>query len=226
MSILHPEIMTTPDDRWAMVRWFIVIAGVVGVIVLLGFPSKARASIGDNADRSFHAERHVTHQRAVKPTVRKTRKVAQVRRRVDKSAHTVAAKKSTSAEVVGADTSLVAKARSYLGTNPTGRRSLWCAAFMALIAPRAARRVKNPNMARDWAALPHVEAQVGAIVVLTRPGGGPGGGHVGVVSGFDGHGNPKVVSGNHNHVVGEGVYPKGRVIAYVAPLDQVAMAVR
>lgn len=109
--------------------------------------------------------------------------------------------------------SLINRARQYMGTNPTGWNSLWCGRFMAMIAPGAAARIRNPNMARDWATLPRVSAQVGAIVVLSR---GRSGGHVGVVTDIDANGNPTVVSGNHGRKVGEGTYPKGRVIAYVS----------
>ena len=44
-----------------------------------------------------------------------------------------------------------------------------------------------------------------------------GGGHVGVVSGLDGNGNPIIISGNHGHRVAESVYPRGRIYAYVMP---------
>ena len=43
------------------------------------------------------------------------------------------------------------------------------------------------------------------------------GGHVGVVSGIDANGNPIIISGNHGHRVGEGVYSRGRIYAYVMP---------
>lgn len=109
--------------------------------------------------------------------------------------------------------SLVEKARAYLGTNPTGWKSLWCGRFMAMIAPLAAHHVKNPNLARAWAVLRHIAPRIGAIAVLSRGSGG----HVGVVSGFDDRGNPRIISGNHGHRVGEGFYPKRRVIAYVDP---------
>jgi uncharacterized protein (TIGR02594 family) len=109
---------------------------------------------------------------------------------------------------------LVSRARQYLGTNPTGWRSLWCGRFMAMISPNGAAQIRNPNMARDWATLPRVSPQIGAIAVLSR---GRSGGHVGVVTGFDSNGNPTIVSGNHGGKVGEGEYPKGRVIAYVMP---------
>jgi uncharacterized protein (TIGR02594 family) len=115
----------------------------------------------------------------------------------------------------GASFGLEAKARSYLGTNPTGWRSLWCAHFMAMIAPATAAHVRNPNMAKSWLSLPRTTAHVGAIAITSRSGGG----HIGVVTGFDEHGNPTIISGNHNRVVGEGVYPRSRVIAYVEPLS-------
>lgn len=202
--------LTTTEDRSRLWVLFGLLAAIIVVTLALSM-RPARASIGDNEDRrqdvkyTYHKPTQKAPQKHKKPPVSLAKK-----RDV---------KPEKKPEVASADTSLVAKARSYIGTNPTGRQSLWCAAFMALIAPRAARRVKNPNWARDWAALPHVPAQVGAIVVLTR---GKGGGHVGVVSGFKGE-NPIVISGNHNRVVGEGVYPKSRVIAYVAALEQVAM---
>lgn len=111
----------------------------------------------------------------------------------------------------GAD--LVSRARSYMGTNPTGWRRVWCGRFMAMIAPNAAARLRNPNVARDWAALPHTSPHVGAIAVLSR---GRRGGHIGVVSGFKANGDPIIVSGNHGHLVGEGGYPRRRVIAWVS----------
>ena len=107
---------------------------------------------------------------------------------------------------------LVDRARSYIGTNPTGWRHVWCGRFMAMVAPDAAARVRNPNLARAWASLPHTSPHVGAIAVLSR---GRRGGHVGVVSGFDARGNPIIISGNHGRSVGEGVYRASRVIAYV-----------
>jgi hypothetical protein len=54
--------------------------------------------------------------------------------------------------------------------------------------------------------------------VLTR---GHNGGHVDVVSGVDAKGAPIIISGNHTRTgVGEGVYARSRVIAYVLPTEQ------
>jgi uncharacterized protein (TIGR02594 family) len=109
---------------------------------------------------------------------------------------------------------LVAEARKYIGTNPTGRGSLWCGAFMDLILKRTGH-AGGGNLAKSYASYgTRVSGpQVGAIAVMGRRGGG----HVGVVSGVDANGNPIVVSGNHNHTVAESVYPAGRISAYVLP---------
>lgn len=111
---------------------------------------------------------------------------------------------------------LVAEARRYLGTNPTGMASLWCARFMNLVLERSGRQGTGSNMANSFASYGRRISgpQVGAIAVMSR---GKGGGHVGVVSGIDEAGNPIIISGNHNRRVGEAAYPRGRVYAYVMP---------
>ena len=109
---------------------------------------------------------------------------------------------------------LVAEARRYIGTNPTGRRSLWCGAFMDKVLRETGHR-GGGNLAKAYLHYGRRVAgpEVGAIAVMGRRGGG----HVGVVSGIDANGNPIIVSGNHNHTVAESVYPRGRIIAYVEP---------
>ncbi len=110
--------------------------------------------------------------------------------------------------------SLVSEARKYIGTNPTGRGSLWCGAFMDMVLKRTGHS-GGGNLARAYAHYGQRVSgpQVGAIAVMGRHGGG----HVGVVSGVDPNGNPIIVSGNHNHTVAESVYPAGRISAYVLP---------
>jgi uncharacterized protein (TIGR02594 family) len=110
--------------------------------------------------------------------------------------------------------SLVTEARKYIGTNPTGRRSLWCGAFMDMVLKRAGYS-GGGNLALGYRHYGHRVSgpQVGAIAVMGRRGGG----HVGVVSGVDPSGNPIIISGNHNHTVAESVYPRSRIAAYVLP---------
>jgi len=114
----------------------------------------------------------------------------------------------------GGGSSLVAEARRYLGTNPTGRRSLWCGAFMDKVLRETGHK-GGGNLAKGYLHYGHRVSgpQIGAIAVMGRRGGG----HVGVVSGVDANGNPIIVSGNHNHTVAESVYPRSRIIAYVQP---------
>jgi uncharacterized protein (TIGR02594 family) len=120
--------------------------------------------------------------------------------------------------------SLVAEARKYIGTNPTARKRLWCATFMNFVLARLGYEGTNSDAAKSFAEYGRriSEPRVGAIAVLTR---GRKGGHVGVVSGLDRNGNPIIISGNHTpRGVGEGVYARSRVIAYVVPTERQAVA--
>jgi uncharacterized protein (TIGR02594 family) len=111
---------------------------------------------------------------------------------------------------------LVSDARKYMGTNPTDRKRLWCATFMNMVLAKTGYKGTNSDAAKSFVEYGRRISQpkVGAIAVLTR---GKSGGHVGVVSGIDPNGNPIIISGNHGHRVGEAIYPRARVIAYVMP---------
>ena len=113
---------------------------------------------------------------------------------------------------------LVIEARKYIGTNPTDRKKLWCATFMNFILHKLGYTGTNSDAAKSFVYYGHriSEPRVGAIAVLRR---GKRGGHVGVVSGIDPHGDPIIISGNHNNRVGVGIYPRSRVIAYVMPTE-------
>ncbi len=113
---------------------------------------------------------------------------------------------------------LVSEARKYMGTNPTARTRLWCATFMNMVLAKVGYTGTNSDAAKSFASYGRRISQprVGAIAVLTR---GKNGGHVGVVSGIAENGNPIIISGNHNKLVGEATYPSSRVIAYVMPTD-------
>lgn len=124
-----------------------------------------------------------------------------------------------SASVANAEPYIVSKARQYLGMSARQvglhRTTLWCSTFLRFIAgtpPGVDDRAISWNKAK-WRTSP----RVGSIVILRSRRI-----HVGVVSGFDERGNPRVISGNHNNRVAEAVYPKSRVIAYVDPGQQTA----
>ena len=110
---------------------------------------------------------------------------------------------------------VVAEARRYIGGNPTGRGSLWCARFMNMVLERSGHHGTGSDLASSFASygqrVPGPE--VGAIAVMGRRGGG----HVGVVSGIDAAGDPIVVSGNNGNRVREAPISRGRIYAYVMP---------
>jgi uncharacterized protein (TIGR02594 family) len=109
-------------------------------------------------------------------------------------------------------------ARQYKGTNPTKRKSLWCADFLNLVLEKSGMPGTSSSMAKSFASYGRRLSgpQVGAIAVISR---GKTAGHVGIVTGIDASGNPIVISGNHNNTVAEATYPRGRVMAYVWPTN-------
>jgi uncharacterized protein (TIGR02594 family) len=111
---------------------------------------------------------------------------------------------------------VVAEARRYIGGNPTGRGSLWCARFMNMVLQHSGYRSTGSDLARSFESYGERVSgpQIGAIAVMGRRGGG---GHVGVVSGIDAGGNPIVVSGNNGNRVREAPISRGRIYAYVMP---------
>jgi len=94
--------------------------------------------------------------------------------------------------------------------------SLWCADFMNLVLRKSGLDATGSRAALSYLKYGRKidEPRVGAIAVFSR---GSHSGHIGIVRGTDGNGNPIIVSGNHNHKVAEAVYPKSRVLAYVVP---------
>ena len=124
------------------------------------------------------------------------------------------AAEATSSLSIFGEGDLVSEARKYIGTNPTGRKSLWCGAFMDMVLKNTGHK-GGGNLALGYQHYgTRIDGpQVGAIAVMGRHGGG----HVGVVAGVDASGNPIIISGNHNHTVAESVYPRSRIAAYVMP---------
>ncbi|MCC8957974.1 TIGR02594 family protein [Bradyrhizobium sp. Pear77] len=112
---------------------------------------------------------------------------------------------------------IVDTARRYLGGNPTGRSSLWCARFMNMVLQRTGHRGTGSDMASSFAKYGQRVSgpQVGAIAVMGRRGGG----HVGIITGVDAKGNPIMISGNSGHRVRETPVSRGRIYAYVMPTN-------
>jgi uncharacterized protein (TIGR02594 family) len=135
-------------------------------------------------------------------------------RRVARTHHRRVSRRAAYASAGFTANALVRDARRYIGTNPTGRRRLWCGAFMDKILRDTGHR-GGGNLALGYLHYGRRISgpRVGAIAVMRRRGGG----HVGVVSGIDANGNPILISGNHNHTVAEAAYPRSRIVAYVMP---------
>jgi uncharacterized protein (TIGR02594 family) len=171
---------------------------------------------------SIHAGRYIAHRhyRHVTRLSRWDAGVAQMRAKglADANASVAPTTDSSMSTSGGFGSSnVVAEARRYLGGNPTGRGSLWCARFMNLVLQHSGYHGTGSDMASSFASYGQRVSgpQVGAIAVMGRRGGG----HVGIVSGIDASGNPIVVSGNNGNRVREAPISRGRIYAYVMPTN-------
>jgi len=155
--------------------------------------------------------------RHVLRTARVPQELAVARLRRFANTHTNIAPYTTSGAtpMSGSNSSLVMEARHYLGGNPTGRGSLWCARFMNMVLQHTGHRGTGSDMASSFAHYGHHISgpQVGAIAVMGRRGGG----HVGIITGVDARGNPIMISGNNGNRVREAPISRGRIYAYVMP---------
>jgi uncharacterized protein (TIGR02594 family) len=182
-------------------------------------PASARSHQARHA--SHHARRHYAHRyyRHMARASRWERGVAQMQAQgfADTNASVPSGAAAGSLAMSGgfSSSNVVAEARRYIGGNPTGRGSLWCARFMNMVLQHSGYRGTGSDLARSFASYGQRVSgpQVGAIAVMGRRGGG----HVGVVSGIDAQGNPIVVSGNNGNRVREAPISRGRIYAYVMP---------
>ena len=168
---------------------------------------------------AMHVRRHYA-QRSYRHTIRTAQvphELAVTRLRHFANTHTNMAPYTSSgtAPISGGGSSLVMEARHYLGGNPTGRGSLWCARFMNMVLQHTGHRGTGSDMASSFASYGHRISgpQVGAIAVMGRRGGG----HVGIITGIDARGNPIMISGNNGNRVREAPVSRGRIYAYVMP---------
>jgi uncharacterized protein (TIGR02594 family) len=102
---------------------------------------------------------------------------------------------------------------------------LWCADFMNFVLRRSGGSGTHSRAARSFLKYGKKldSPRVGAIAIMYRK--GANNGHVGIVRGTDGQGNPIIVSGNHGNQVKVSTYPKRRVLGYVMPPDYVLQAI-
>ena len=202
-------------------------------LVALAFCSAAVAASSPASARSHHgsqrhaharhtghhfARRSFSHRRAIADTSRWGRGVAQLRASGFDSTQASVMSGSNEATATSGGfggSSLVDEARHYLGGNPTSRARLWCARFMNMVLEKTGHQGTGSDLAASFAHYgTRVSGpQVGAIAVMGRRGGG----HVGVVTGIDAHGNPIMISGNNGNRVREAPVSRGRIYAYVMP---------
>src|ERR1700722_6895849 len=169
----------------------------------------------------YHARRHYAyrHYRHVARLSRWDAGVAQMQAgglaEANASLPSSTASEGMSSSAGFGSSNVVAEARRYIGGNPTGRGSLWCARFMNMVLQHSGYRGTGSDMARSFASYGQRVSgpQIGAIAVMGRRGGG----HVGVVSGIAANGNPILVSGNNRNRVVEAPISRGRIFEYVMP---------
>jgi uncharacterized protein (TIGR02594 family) len=184
-----------------------------------GFAGNYTSAIPDVGSTVRSARYQSRHQyRRIARQSRGERGVAQMRTRgLDSSNASVASGTSGAVSTTGpSGSSLVTEARRYLGGNPTGRGSLWCARFMNMVLQQTGHSGTGSDMASSFAKYgTRVSGpQVGAIAVMSR---GRSGGHVGIITGVDASGNPIMISGNNGNRVREAPVSRGRIYAYVMP---------
>ena len=212
---------------YAFRRSLVVLALCLAAIAASVTPASARSHHGAGRHaHARHAGHHVRrhyghrHYRRISRGSRWKRGVAQMQARgfanSNASFGSSAAPSGTAISSGFGSSNVVAEARRYIGGNPTGRASLWCARFMNMVLQHSGYRGTGSDLARSFASYGQRVSgpQVGAIAVMGRRGGG---GHVGLVSGIDAGGNPIVVSGNNGNRVREAPISRGRIYAYVMP---------
>jgi uncharacterized protein (TIGR02594 family) len=209
---------------YAFRRSLVALALCLAAIAASATPASARSHHGGGRHvharhAGHHARRHYGHRRHRQRASRWERGAAQMQARgfanSNASFGSSAAPGGTAISGGFGSSNVVAEARRYVGGNPTGRGSLWCARFMNMVLQHSGYRGTGSDLARSFASYGQRVSgpQIGAIAVMGRRGGG----HVGVVSGIDAMGNPIVVSGNNGNRVREAPISRGRIYAYVMP---------
>ena len=156
------------------------------------------------------------HQRVERRHVERTVALSRLRKFADTQVSTTPYEPGGGMVTSGSSSSLVMEAREFLGTKPSGMGgSLWCARFMNMVLEKTGHQGTGSAMANSFASYGHRVSgpEVGAIAVMGRRGGG----HVGIITGIDAHGNPIMISGNNGNRVREAPISRGRIYAYVMP---------
>jgi uncharacterized protein (TIGR02594 family) len=170
---------------------------------------------GSFSDTASYPQVSSSPQAAYRPRLKRSAALARLRQYGNTQASVAPSEVGGGMASSGSSSSLVMEARHYLGGNPTGRGSLWCARFMNMVLERTGHHGTGSDMASSFASYGHRVSgpEVGAIAVMGRRGGG----HVGIITGVDSSGNPIMISGNNGNRVREAPVSRGRIYAYVMP---------
>jgi uncharacterized protein (TIGR02594 family) len=208
---------------YAFRRLLVALALCLAAIAASVTPASARSHHGAGRHAHAHhirhyAQHHYRHyHRHVARVSRWDRGVAQMQARglADSNASLTANAGGAATASSFTSSNVVAEARRYLGGNPTGRGSLWCARFMNMVLQHSGYRGTGSDMANSFAHYGQRISgpQIGAIAVMGRRGGG----HVGIITGIDARGNPIMISGNNGNRVREAPISRGQIYAYVMP---------
>jgi uncharacterized protein (TIGR02594 family) len=175
----------------------------------------SRSRVTSYPQASSYPQATYRPQVAYRPRVERSVALTRLRKFADTQASVTPYEPGGGVAMSGSSSSLVMEARHYLGGNPTGRGSLWCARFMNLVLEKTGHHGTGSDMASSFASYGQRISgpQVGAIAVMGRRGGG----HVGIITGIDSAGNPIMISGNNGNRVREAPVSRGRIYAYVMP---------
>jgi uncharacterized protein (TIGR02594 family) len=207
---------------YAFRRSLVALALCSAAFAASATPASARSHHGAGRHaHAHHARRHYSHRhyRHIARASRWDAGVAQMQARSFAGANASLAPGAAAGGMATSggfgSSNIVAEARRYLGGNPTGRGSLWCARFMNMVLQHSGYRGTGSDLARSFASYGQRVSgpQIGAIAVMGRRGGG----HVGIISGIDAQGNPIMISGNNGNRVREAPTSRGRIYAYVMP---------
>src|SRR5262245_51258006 len=133
-------------------------------------PVASQMMTGADRDMRYSANVEQTAVQSAGEYVGRSRR--HVRRSIS-SAYARAQSHANSAYGGPTSNALVTEARKYIGTNPTGRASLWCGAFMDMVLKRTGHRGGGQLASAQSRYGTHVSGpQVGGIAVMGRCGGG------------------------------------------------------
>lgn len=186
--------------------------GIAMAILLTATNAQAKvhqwgSSFASSPVQQFCGDRYCGHIEA-KQSYKSARIKSQPRSHKGKRAKHIRVASIDNNSSVGFSGGLAAQAAQYSGMTAGDlglRRTAWCSAFIRMLTNAS----NVDDRAISWLNKPRTSGGIGSIAVMRH--------HVGIVSGYDGNGNPILISGNHRHRVGIGAYPKHRIIAYVTP---------